>query len=288
MELGINTYGISKLLHGGFEAVLDKLHSFDYTFLEPCIVFDKSTFILKRTLAHTNLRLWKLDGGIWHSSTNAKHRVEQARAAGFKIVSAQSTFDVGLFLSERLDDALSFLRETNIRYLIVSPMKKAYEEARELIPLLNNASERLQKEGFTLVLHNHEHECMPQATGDTLLEFYLENVPSLQLELDVGWVQYVGGNCIEILRHFRDRLVLLHLKDIQDGVAKAHCFTAIGDGDIPLAEILKEAAKCPKLDAHGIIIDQDKSEHDLLFDLQKGAIAVKKLSDFRCEKTHTL
>ena len=278
MKLGINTFGIAKLLHKNFDGTLQSLHDFGYTSIEPCIFFDCGMPALKRTLSHANLRLWKFDGGMWSSSTNAKKRIEQVRAAGFLVFSVQSSGDVCSFLSEGLDDALGLLRNTGIRYLIISPMKKTYEEARKLIPLMKKAAQRLQKEGIALVLHNHEHECVRQADGGTLLDFYINNVPSLALELDVGWVEFAGDNAVRLMQQYRERLVLLHLKDIKKGAPRGRCFTAIGEGDISLADILAQAKLCPNLDEHGILIDQDKSKGDMFADLKRGAKNVYSLS----------
>lgn len=97
------------------------------------------------------------------------------------------------------------------------------------------------------------------------------------MELDVGWAHYAGSDALSVMQKYRDRLVLLHLKDVNKGAPRSHCFTAIGEGDLPLATVLKEAASLPRLEKNGILIDQDRSEGDLLSDLERGAKNVYSL-----------
>lgn len=97
------------------------------------------------------------------------------------------------------------------------------------------------------------------------------------MELGVGWAHYAGSDALSVMQKYRDRLVLLHLKDVKKAAPRSHCFTAIGEGDIPLAVVLKEAASLPRLEKNGILIDQDRNEGDLLSDLERGAKNVYSL-----------
>lgn len=269
--IGINTFGLSRLLRTNFSSTLQKLYSCGFGVLEPCVLFDNYGFAPVRATTHANLRNYRLDGGIWFSGKNAKERLETARSLGFTVLSVQSSLALAPFLKHGIGEAVNFLKEQNIRYLVVSPMKKATAQAKKLIPYLQSTAETLEKQGLSLVLHNHEHECLPMADGSTLLDLYLENVPSLKLELDVGWAHYANGDAVSIMQKYRDRLVLLHLKDVKKGAPRSHCFTAVGEGDLPLGAVLREAASLPCLEKNGILIDQDKSEGDLLSDLERGA-----------------
>ena len=275
--IGINTFGLSELLRTNFYGTLQKLYSCGFGVLEPCILFDEYSFAPVRAATHANLRHYRLDGGIWFSGNNAIKRLETARSLGFTVLSVQSSLALGPFLKHGIGEAVHFLKEQNIRYLVVSPMKKSTALAKKLIPYLQSAAEMLEKQGLSLVLHNYEHECLPEANGETLLDLYLKSVPSLKLELDVGWAHYAGSDALSVMQKYRDRLVLLHLKDVNKGAPRSHCFTAIGEGDLPLATVLKEAASLPRLEKNGILIDQDRSEGDLLSDLERGAKNVYSL-----------
>lgn len=166
--IGINTFGLSELLRTNFSGTLQKLYSCGFGVLEPCILFDEYSFAPVRAATHANLRHYRLDGGIWFSGNNAIKRLETARSLGFTVLSVQSSLALAPFLKYGFGEAVHFLKEQNIRYLVVSPMKKSTALAKKLIPYLQSAAEMLEKQGLSLVLHNHEHECLPEANGEAL------------------------------------------------------------------------------------------------------------------------
>lgn len=74
----------------------------------------------------------------------------------------------------------------------------------------------------------------------------------------MGWVKFAGEDPVAWMRRYRDRLVLLHLKDVSADACDANrqtCFTAIGEGSIPLREIMAEADNCA-LAEYGVIKGQ--------------------------------
>ena len=168
---------------------------------------------------------------------------------------------------------ISFLKNNGARYLVVSPMKKQFADVIRIAPMLVTASEKLFANGLSLVLHTHEHEFACDKDGTSQLDLYLSAAPSLMLELDVGWALFAGKDPLKLMTTFKDRLVLLHLKDIQIGAPRNSCFTAIDKGDLPLDDILALSLALPRIDQNGIIVDQDKSEASLLDDL---AFCIKK------------
>ncbi len=219
------------------------------------------------------LRFWKLDGGIWSSSINAAKRIAAVHTLGFSVPSVQAFGDLDILLTRGLDEVISFLKNNGARYLVVSPMKKQFADVIRIAPMLATASEKLFANGLSLVLHTHEHEFACDKDGTSQLDFYLSAAPSLMLELDVGWALFAGKDPLKMMTTFKDRLVLLHLKDIQIGAPRNSCFTAIGKGDLPLDDILALSLALPRIDQNGIIVDQDKSEGSLLDDL---AFCIKK------------
>lgn len=55
---------------------------------------------------------------------------------------------------------------------------------------------------------------------------------------------------------------------------REHCFTAIGEGAIPLQEIIQEAEHLPQLYEIGYVIDQDRSETDILQDTKASVMNI--------------
>ena len=266
INLGINTFGLAKLLHGDFDGTLRKLRDLGYSSIEPLIFFDKHSRP-RAAFKRLDLRIWKLDGGIWSYTVNAEKRIAAARAMGFAVPSVQVFGDLGSFLTLGLDSTISFLKESAVKHLVVSPMKHSFSDVASLCPLLASASEKLFANGLSLVLHTHEHEFICNERGATQLELYLSAAPHLMLELDVGWALFAGKDPVRIIAEMHDRITLLHLKDIKLGAPRNSCFTAIGKGDLPLKDILSASTLLARLDENGIIVDQDKSSGDLMHDL---------------------
>jgi sugar phosphate isomerase/epimerase len=109
------------------------------------------------------------------------------------------------------------------------------------------------------------------------LDLILESCPAMKLELDVGWAKFAGADPIALMEKHGDRLELLHFKDIRADASpetRDACFTAVGEGSIPLRAIMAAAARCP-IAEHGLIIDQDDSPGDILDDLARGAAAIR-------------
>lgn len=275
MKLGINTYGLAPLLHADFDGTLRKLRALGYSSVEPLILFDKNISRIAKTLKHMNLRLWKLDEGIWSSSSGTTERIAFVRSLGFSVTALQAFDGASILLADGLDEAMDILSRNGLSYLVISPMLHSFEEAATLAPALDNAATILRKNGFYLVLHTHEHEFLRNSEGISQLDLYLSSAPQLRLELDVGWARFAGADPIRIMERYRDRIVLLHLKDIRDGEPRNSCFTAVGKGDLPLNDIIVASRTLPALDPDGIIVDQDKSNGDMLDDL---TFCIKNLS----------
>ena len=79
------------------------------------------------------------------------------------------------------------------------------------------------------------------------------------------------------MRQYQDRIRIIHFKDITEDACqenREHCFTAIGEGAIPLKEIIEEAGKLPALYETGYVIDQDRSETDILRDTKASVMNI--------------
>jgi len=86
---------------------------------------------------------------------------------------------------------------------------------------LNAAGARLREEGYFLCYHNHDHE-MELLDGKTALDRLMELTdPKLvQLELDVAWATFGGGDPAALIRQYAWRVPLVHLKDVEGPLAR--------------------------------------------------------------------
>ncbi len=273
MYIGVNFFGLRRNLYYDFEGTLDTIKNHGFQSVEVCIGFGENAEPpeeFKQKIPPELLR--EMSGGIWDQSV-AEERLDIIRAKGLLVVSAhimlgeQQTPEEVLAM---LPQVIEFGKNNQISYFVISLAKKL-PEMKLYIDVVRQMSEALEREGMTLAYHNHEIELVEE-NGETALAYILEQCPLLKLELDVGWAKFAGASVLELMRTYRDRLELLHLKDIKSDASEATrttCFTAVGEGSIPLKEILLEASDCPIVEG-GIIIDQDDSEAEMLDDLVRG------------------
>lgn len=274
MFVGVNTYGLKDLLYQDFEGTLKALKEAQLDAVEICIFFWNGAEPSETVKAFLdNPALDRLFAGIW-LETVAGEKLAALRAAGILVNSAHVTVLDGTpeTMAQAAPKLATFAREHGIRYCVWSPMKNL-SDIRPYVEAVNRCCDILQEAGAVFALHNHEIECMNE-DGTTVLDYLMEHCPKLKLELDAGWAKYARTDAVAWMRKYKERLVLLHLKDIREDACpenRATCFTAIGEGSIPLQKIMEEAVIDSAIDAFGVIIDQDASQGDMMRDLTVGA-----------------
>lgn len=79
--------------------------------------------------------------------------------------------------------------------------------------LANKMQEAMEKAGITLFIHNHYWE-FAKVDGRLAYDIFLELCPKIKFEIDAYWSANFGANCpAEMVSKFRDRCILMHLKD---------------------------------------------------------------------------
>ncbi len=118
------------------------------------------------------------------------------------------------------------------------------ESVTGLVKGLNEAGKKMAEAGLVLTYHNHAHEFYKH-NGRTFLErIYAETDPNyVQAEIDIHWVQRGGENPVKWMEKLNGRLPLLHLKDYMVDPGGAPLFAELGNGTLPLKEIVAAAEK---------------------------------------------
>lgn len=272
-NIGVNTFGLKFALHEDFDGTLNRLKNGKISSIEPCIIFNGET---EKTAGSYSLDipvdvLKRMDGGIW-SEAVAEVRCAKVRAEGFEIISVH-VMTPGItpkIIGDLVPKLLEFGKLNGVQYYVLSLMVGP-EKMKEFIPAMRDASEKLTNAGITLCYHNHEMECYDQK-GDTALDLLMRECPQLMLELDVGWAKFAGRNPVTFMCQYAERLKLVHLKDIRSDACQENresCFTIVGEGSIPLREILNEAKRM-RIAENAVIIDQDASVGDIVSDIVTG------------------
>src|SRR5207237_665646 len=117
---------------------------------------------------------------------------------------------------------------------------------------------RLKGQGLGLAYHNHAYEL--ERYGDqTGLEMILSaSSPPLDAELDTYWLQFGGANPATWIRRFKDRVPLVHLKDV--AVVRGNPVDAeIGEGNLAWMDIL---GACREARTKWLAVEQDNQRRD--------------------------
>ena len=142
-------------------------------------------------------------------------------------------------------------------------------DAKNAIEVFNNAGKVLKDNGLIFCYHDHGYEFHPLADGKgTLLDYMIQNTnPAyVSFEMDVLWTMQGGGNPEALLKKYKNRWKLMHVKDLKIGATKD--FTAhtpatndvvLGTGEANWKVIIKLANK------YGIkhFFIEDESEHEM-------------------------
>ncbi|MCX8210543.1 MAG: sugar phosphate isomerase/epimerase [Lewinella sp.] len=121
------------------------------------------------------------------------------------------------------------------------------DDWKRLADQLNEAGSEAKTNGLQLTYHNHNFEWDPieDTTGFNILMDRMDGglVP---FELDFFWAQIAGQDARETMTTVKDRLELLHLKQLRPGTpvitrlddVPDNAYEELPDGDIPIKELI--------------------------------------------------
>jgi sugar phosphate isomerase/epimerase len=157
-------------------------------------------------------------------------------------------FAGGISLSDNTDDLnnmLDKLVELRMTYAVVywpwlagGPFK--LEDCKQSCYLLNKMGEASRRKGLTLCWHNHNLEFTAMEEGlpfDYLMNNTDKNL--VKCEMDIYWVKKGGGDPLAMLKKYRDRYAILHVKDMANDTEQS--FECPGSGIIDFPAIFTEA-----------------------------------------------
>ena len=144
--------------------------------------------------------------------------------------------------------------------------------------------------------HNHAYEFVPM-DGSCPMDEIFRGFPELKFEMDIAWVVAAGANPVEMTKKYSHRLFALHIKDVIEGadpVEEMRKFFIglaegkgpkkpeedksgwcnIGDGIVPVLDVLKESKKNPAIEYFILEHDNPISDTDYV---SKSAPKLKEL-----------
>jgi sugar phosphate isomerase/epimerase len=197
--------------------------------------------------------------------------------------------DTPMFISDqdKLAAAMDTAAAKKFQYVVcpyVAPKDRGgVDVMKNLAATLNKAGEQAKKAGLTLAYHNHAFE-FAKESGKTLLDHLLENSdPKLvQLEMDVMWVTVAGADPVALLKQYKGRVPLLHLKDVleteptrlDEGIARTS-FAEVGNGRVDFRAVLAAASAAG---AKHYFVEQDQTPGPPVDSLKTSIANLKKIN----------
>jgi len=135
------------------------------------------------------------------------------------------------------DETLANAKTLGLKYLGAGGTPSNFTTAQQWIDyaeMLNRLGERAQREGLTLLVHNHDREFTQVYDGQTAYDILMENTDPryVVFQLDLYWATFAGQDPVELIERYGNRIKLFHVKDLADGT-----FANPGEGTIDFPAI---------------------------------------------------
>lgn len=182
-------------------------------------------------------------------------------------------FETGGFLGDSAERFLSYCKEISLRpvaggidfngkdedlnkdFELLHQLKMGYavtywpwytggpfslDDCKKSADRLNYLGKKCRENGIVFCWHNHNKEFIPMEQG-LPFDFLMKNTDSelVKCEMDVYWVKKGGADPLEMLRKYKERFAMLHIKDMAAGDAQD--FECPGSGIIDFRPIFREA-----------------------------------------------
>ncbi|MDR1839525.1 MAG: sugar phosphate isomerase/epimerase [Treponema sp.] len=175
--------------------------------------------------------------------------------------------------TDQIDEEIAYHKVLGTEYLICPYYDmKTREDALKLAEILKPVVAKCGDAGFKFAYHNHAHEFVKDG-GEYLLDILFKNLPpEAAMELDVYWAAYAGVEPLAYMEKHRDKLKLIHVKQID----KDKRCVDLDQGIIDFKEII---TKAKALGVEHFILEQEeyevsslvsvKNDIDYIFSLEK-------------------
>lgn len=123
--------------------------------------------------------------------------------------------------------------------------------ANDAVDVFNTAGRLLDDNDIKLCYHTHGYEFQQHENG-TFFDYLVANLNPkyVNFEMDVYWVKSPGLDPVTLLQKYPRRFTLMHLKDRKPGTpdtktghADVESNVPLGQGDVGIAAVLKQAKK---------------------------------------------
>jgi sugar phosphate isomerase/epimerase len=185
----------------------------------------------------------EIEGGS-NSAPSPREFLSYCKKIGIKPIASGSSLDPMMKEPQKFFDDQN---ELGMKYIVcywpwMGGAPFMLDDCKKSAEMLNELGAKAKSNGLQLLWHNHDKEFYKMEKG-LPFDYLMENTdPKLvQCELDIYWVQKGGGDPLEILKKYKGRYKILHVKDMAAGSDQD--FICPGSGIIDFGPIFKEANK---------------------------------------------
>jgi len=232
-QFSIQLYSVRDIINDDFAGTLKKLAGMGYTGVE-----------------------FAGYGGL-----SAQEMKEVLTANGLKPVGAH----IGIkHFTDQLDEEIAYHKVLGTEYLICPYYDmKTKEDALKLAEILKPVVAKCKDAGFKFAYHNHAHEFVKDG-GEYLLDILFKNLPpEAAMELDIYWTVHAGVEPLAYMEKYKDRLKLIHVKQID----KDKRCVDLDQGIIDFKEII---TKAKSFGVEHFILEQEEYEVSSLVSVKNG------------------
>jgi sugar phosphate isomerase/epimerase len=177
-----------------------------------------------------------------------------------------------------LEDAIESVKKIGVQYFTmayIQPQARGdLDFYKKTADSMNHAGELCKKAGLQFAYHNHAFE-FGGKEGERPIDIFHERLDKklVALEMDIFWVSVAGNDPVEMLKKWKGRVALLHLKDKEKGTpvqytesVQKSAFKEVGSGVVDIPAVLKAA---PAAGVKHYFVEQDQAPGDPLDSLRK-------------------
>ena len=134
------------------------------------------------------------------------------------------------------------------------------EGLKRFAEIANHIGRKLHEAGLTFSYHNHSFE-FARTGGKTIMEMIYEGTDPryVKAELDTYWVQHGGGDPSAWIRKMKDRMPVVHLKDMVIQGRSDQVMAEVGEGNLNWPAILDA---CREANVEWYAVEQDICQRD--------------------------
>jgi sugar phosphate isomerase/epimerase len=241
-QFSIQLYSVRDVIESDFKGTLKKLADFGYSGVEFAGYGGLSAEEMKQTLDSCNLK-----------SVGSHIGIEK--------------------FTERLDEEIAYNKVLGTEYLVCPYSDiKTQEDVLKLAKTLTPVIKKIEDTGFKFAYHNHAHEFV-KTNEEYLLDLLFQNLPpEAKMELDIFWSSYAGVEPFAYMAKYKDKLKLLHVKQIDNN---KHCVD-LDQGILNFKEII---SKAKTLGADHFILEQEEFKVSSMVSVKNGIDYIMSLEE---------